>query len=74
MTSVTNNPGGLNGNIDELGYTKMTRWELLVREMSQLLGLPSVDHSDDNGCPSAIFLDENSSDVELEAGSFPQAG
>ena len=74
MVRLENNPGCPDGNIDELGGTKKARWELLVREMSQLLGAPSVDHSDGNGCPAAIFLDEDGSGLELEPDSFAQAG
>ncbi len=74
MTSLESNLGCHDGDVDEFGNAKKARWELLVREMSQLPGAPSVDHFDDHSCPSAIFQEEYRSDVELDPGSFPQAG
>ena len=59
--------------MDELSDTKKARWELLVSEMSQLLGAPSVDSSDDNFCQVAVFLDLSDSDLELEPILFSQA-
>ena len=54
MTSVENGPGCPDGNRDESGDTKKARWELLVREMSQLLGAPSVDDSDESSVEQQV--------------------